>query len=158
GKPVEAAEAPTNMATIPPIYTAPTTQNPPPEWPAQKLATPQRANLGRTWIAALAAVALLVALVGGGGLLAQRQQRTNPPATLTANAQSTQGRATASASAVRATQTAAAQIPTATGQLTIGSDVTSPPPAPDGVAAASVLSDLTPTCDGAAAWVTDGPS
>ncbi len=152
GKPIAAADAPTNTATIPPIYTAPTTQNPPPEWPAQKPAAPQRPNLGRTW------VVLLVALVGGGGLLAQRQQQINAQATQTANAQTAQGRATASASAVRATQTAAAQIPTATAQPTTGSDVTSPPPAPDGVAATPVLSDLTPTCDGVATWVTDVPS
>src|SRR5581483_6077610 len=90
--------------------------------------------------------------------LAQRQQQFNAQATQTAGAASIAGRATASASAARATKTAAVQIPTATVQPTAGSDVTSPPPAPDGVAATPAMSDLTPTCDGAATWVTDVPS
>jgi eukaryotic-like serine/threonine-protein kinase len=157
GKPVAGADAQAT-ATIPPIYTAPTTQGAPPEWPAQKPPPRQRSGLGRTWVAVLAAVVLLIALVGGGGLLAQRQQQLNAQAAQTATASTVSGRATASASAVRATRTAAAQIPTATAQPTAGSDVTSPPPAPDGVAATPALSDLTPTCDGGAPWVTDVPS
>jgi hypothetical protein len=157
GKPVALPDAPTQPA-VPPIYTAPTTQGPPPKWPVQKPPAAQRSGLGRTWLAALAAVVLLVALIGGGGLLAQRQQRINAQQTQTAATAAALGHATATASAVRATQTAAGQIPTATAQPTPGSDVTSPPPLPDGVATTPVLSDLTPTCDGAATWVTDVPT
>lgn len=129
-------------------------------------------GLGRAWIVVLAAIVLLVGVLGGAGLLRDRQQQVSAEQTQTAIAKgtvsvvasttaSTAGSptvrigGTATIIAVISTATAAANIPTATATAGISTDVTSPPPAPS-IANSVIFADASPTCHGdVPAWVVD---
>jgi hypothetical protein len=132
---------------------------------------PRGPGLARAWLVLLATMLLLVAAIGGGGLLRAHGDQLTAQATQTASARATSAArppttpptvpptvdtaATQTAVAVVQTATASAYIPTATAPATLATDVTSPPPAPDGVAAIYVA-DVSPTCHGGnPAWVVD---
>jgi hypothetical protein len=111
--------------------------------------------MGRVWLALLAAIVLLVAIVGAGGLIVQQQQNQRAQQTKTAQqtASAQANSTTAAQTAVAAiTATAAAAqrtpIPSPTGTPTgIGQDVTTPPAPPDGVDAKNpMISDPSPSC------------
>jgi hypothetical protein len=147
-------------------------------WPLPRSAggaggAPGGPGLGRAWLVLLAAVVLLVAAIGGGGLLRAHGDQLATQATQTASARATSSAlppttaptvpptvdtaATQTAVAVIQTATASAFIPTATAPATLSTDVTSPPPAPDGASAIAIaLADVSPTCHGGnPAWVVD---
>jgi hypothetical protein len=128
-------------------------------------------GLERAWLVLGAAVLLLLVAVGGFGLLKTRSDQLNAQATQTAGARATNAarppttpptvpatvdaQATQTAVAVVQTATASAYIPTATAPASLTTDVTSPPPAPDGVGSI-FLADVSPTCHGGnPAWVVD---
>ncbi|HEY7341482.1 MAG TPA: serine/threonine-protein kinase [Ktedonobacterales bacterium] len=149
--PVAPAPAPAAGGTV--------SQGPAPKWPVGKQKTPRQPGLGRAWLALLAAIVLLVAIVGAGGYIVRQQDAQHAQQTRTAQktagaqAQRTSAAQTASASAAQtvAAQTATAQItpiPSPTGTPTgIGQDVTTPPPPPDGVDANhTLISDPSPFC------------
>ncbi|HET9981722.1 MAG TPA: protein kinase [Ktedonobacterales bacterium] len=151
----------------PPVAAGRTSGGPAPQWPGAgakpKGERPPRSGpgLGRVWLVLLAAVLLLVGIVGAGGYIFQQQQaqksaqQTQTAQTASAATANAQADATAHADA---TQTAVAQItpnitpiPSPTGLPSgIGQDVTTPPPPPADVQATLVLSDPSPTCNGAA--------
>jgi hypothetical protein len=146
---------------------------PPVPWPVPRGTggAPGGPGLGRAWLVLLAAVLLLVAAIGGGGLLRAHGDQLAAQATQTASARATSSAlppttpptvpptvdtaATQTAIAVIQTATASAFIPTATAPATLSTDMTSPPPAPDGTSAIA-LADISPTCHGGnPAWVVD---
>jgi hypothetical protein len=109
----------------------------------------QGGGLWRTWVAVLAALILLVGVVGGPGLIAQHQRQAQAQATHTAQTAAAQNGPTRTAlaqTAAAATATAVFTFPTATGTAAISADMTQPPPPPDG-AGALVFQDPAPTCD-----------
>lgn len=138
----------------------------PPRWTPPRLTpSPKRpSGLGRAWVVVLVAVVLLAGALGGAGLLRHSVDQAHVEATQTAQA-SAQTTATAAANAAAtatlgpaATATAAALIPTATATAEIGTSVTSPPPAPNGVGPI-VFADASPTCHNGStlypAWTVD---
>jgi eukaryotic-like serine/threonine-protein kinase len=144
----------------PPIANSPgarVSQGPAPKWPAgaKPPRQPRQPGLGRVWLALLAAVVLLVGIVGAGGLIVQQQQKQQAEQTRTAQqtASSANARATSAAQAA-ATMTASAvaaqitPIASPTGSPTgIGADVTIPPAPPSGVDGNNPLvSDPSPSC------------
>jgi serine/threonine protein kinase len=129
-----------------------------PQWPL-----PERprspGGLWRTWVAVLAALILLVAVIGASGLVARHQRQLNAESTQTAQAGTTaQAHASQAASqtAAAATATAIFKVPTATATMPIAADDTTPPPAPTG-AGTLLISDPAPSCDQPAGpdWVKD---
>jgi Protein kinase domain len=132
---------------------------PAPKWPGGKKPPrePRQPGLGRVWLALLAAIVLLVGIVGAGGYIFQQQQ--NQQAEQTRTAQQTagalaQGTSAAQTAVAAVTQTAAASqntpIPTATSTPSgIGADVTTPPAPPTGRgldADQPMVSDPSPYC------------
>jgi hypothetical protein len=120
-----------------------------PQWPSPRRSPRQGVGLWRTWVAVLAALILLVAVIVGSGLIAQQQGQRQAQATQTAQAAAAQHGPTATVAAqtaAAATATAVFAFPTATGTAPIGADVTIPPPPPDG-AGTLVLRDPAPKCD-----------
>jgi hypothetical protein len=121
--------------------------------------SPRKPSVGRAWVAAIAALVLLVGAGIGADILHQRQPGPNPTATQTSQANTTvtsgpnaatqtaQALGTQTVVASVATQTAAAFIPTATATAGLSDDVTSPPPAP-AQANAIIFADASPTCHG----------
>jgi hypothetical protein len=148
--PVAAAPTPANGGKV--------SQGPAPKWPVGKQKPPRQSRqpgLGRVWLALLAAIVLLVGIVGAGGLLVRQQQNQQAQQTRTAQqtASAQANSTTAAQTAVAAiTATAAASkvtpIPSPTGTPTgIGQDVTTPPAPPDGVDANNpLISDPSPSC------------
>ena len=152
---------------IAPVAPAPTPANggkvshgPAPQWPVDKKKPPRQPRqpgLGRVWLALLAAIVLLVGIVGAGGLLVRQQQNQQAQQTRTAQqtagaqANSTTAAQTAVA-AITATAAAAQVTPIGTATATptgIGQDVTTPLPPPSGVdsTASNVkISDPSPFC------------
>lgn len=133
-------------------------QGPAPKWPAgtKPPRQPRQPGLGRVWLALLAAVVLLVGIVGAGGLIVrqqQKQQQAEQTQTAQQTASSANARATSTAQAI-ATMTASAvaaqitPITSPTGSPTgIGADVTIPPAPPAGVDGNNPLvSDPSPSC------------
>ena len=135
-------------------------QGPAPQWPGAKSPRerqPSQPGLKRVWLALLAAVVLLIGIVGVGGYIVQQQQ-AQQQATQTQTAQQAANvHATAAAQQTHtAQQTAAAQ--TATAQQTpipspsvtpgsISDNVTIPPAPPSGVDANTTqVSDPSPFC------------
>jgi tRNA A-37 threonylcarbamoyl transferase component Bud32 len=166
------ADALREAAAAPAPARAPT-PSAPAQWPSpqQSDAATPKPGLARAWLAVLAAVVLLVGAVGGAGVLRIHNQQVSVQATQTAAAQAAQtaaARATGStapgttpvqagatqtAAAIIATVTASAYIPTATATAGLGTDITSPPPAP-AQANALVFADSSPRCHGSnPAWV-----
>ncbi|HEY1389622.1 MAG TPA: serine/threonine-protein kinase [Ktedonobacterales bacterium] len=148
--PVAPAPAPTNGGKV--------SQGPAPKWPVGKQKSPRQPRqpgLGRVWLSLLAAIVLLVGIVGAGGLIFQQQQNQHAQQTRTAQQTAgAQANATTAAqtavAAITATAAAAQRTPfaTATGTPTdIGQDVTTPPAPPDGVDAKNpLISDPSPFC------------
>ena len=137
-----------------------------PQWPGggkPKRERPPRSGpgLGRVWLVLLAAVVLLVGIVGAGGYIISQQgkqfaQQTQTAQTATANAQATS--AVQTSVALTATAGVTPNItPFATATATpngIGDDVTTPPPPPSGIPTTLILSEPSPTCNGAGStWV-----
>lgn len=130
---------------------------PAPQWPGgpdvAKIAPKQPGGLGRLWLAALAAVVLLTAVIGAGAFFSNRQQQIAAQATQTAqaNAALTQ-QAQVSPSATLAA-TASASTTTTVGPTATAAPATPPP----GVGAA-VFTSPAPTCDGQSSptWKNDG--
>jgi Tfp pilus assembly protein PilV len=147
--PVAAAPAPTNGGRV--------SQGPAPKWPVDKKKPPRQPGLGRVWLALLAAIVLLIAIVGAGGLLVRQQQNQQAQQTRTtqqttnAQAHSTAAAQTAVA-AITATAAAAQRTPFVTATATpsdISANVTTPLPPPsgvDGTAANLKISDPSPFC------------
>ena len=144
----------------PPIAGGRNSGGPAPKWPGagkpkRERPTGAGPGLGRVWLALLAAVVLLVAIVGAGGYIYSQQQTQFAQQTKTAlsastaHAQQTQAQQTAAAAAT-ATAGAAQQTPIPTATATpngIGQDVTTPPAPPDGVDATNpLISDPAPFC------------
>ena len=132
-------------------------QGPAPKWPAgtKPPRQPRQPGLGRVWVVLLAAVVLLVGIVGAGGYIVQQQQNQHAEQTKTAQKTQSayaQGTSAAQTAVAAVTQTALASqitpISTSTSTPTgIGSDVTIPPAPPDGVDAAHpVVSEPAPYC------------
>ncbi|HEU5348466.1 MAG TPA: protein kinase [Ktedonobacterales bacterium] len=134
-----------------------------PQWPGGKGGRERQPRSGpglvRVWLVLLAAVVLLIGVVGAGEFVVQRQQQRSAQATQTAHAVST---TSANAQTTSAAQTAISLTATAglTPQTTlvpiasptatptsISQDVTTPPPPPAGVSNSLVLSDPSPTCN-----------
>lgn len=147
--PVAAAPAPTNGGRV--------SQGPAPKWPVDKKKPPRQPGLGRVWLALLAAIVLLVAIVGAGGLIIRQQENQHAEQTKTAQqtagalAHSTAAAQTAVA-AITATAAAAQRTPFATATATpsdISADVTTPLPPPSGVDSATAnlkISNPSPFC------------
>ena len=137
-------------------------QGPAPQWPGVKRERqPSQPGLRRVWLALLAAVVLLVGIVGVGGYIVQQQQAQQHATQTRTAQQAANAHATAAAQQTRtAQQTAAAQ--TATAQQTpipspsttpgsISDNVTIPPAPPSGVDAnTTLISDPSPFCGAAA--------
>ena len=131
---------------------------PAPQWPVGKKKTPRgprQPGLGRVWLSLLAAIVLLIAIVGAGGLIVRQQDAQQAQQTKTAQqtASAQANSTTAAQTAVAAiTATAAASkvtpIPSPTGTPTgIGQDVTTPPAPPGSVDANHpLISDPSPSC------------
>ncbi len=123
-----------------------------PQWPVSDRAPRRGGGFGRTWVAVLAALILLLGVVGGSGLVAQHQRQLDAQATQTEQTEQTvaaqrgPAQTVAAQTAAVATATAAFNFPTATGTASIGADMTMPPPPPDG-AGTLALQDPIPTCD-----------
>lgn len=132
---------------------------PAPQWPGGPGAGAppprKRSGLGRLWLAALAAVVLLVAVIGASEYASgQQQSAAHATATAQANAALTQT-AQATASAVTSpTETASASTTTTPGSPTVTAAPATPPP---GVGA-QLFADAAPKCDYNARvqWTNDG--
>ncbi len=133
-----------------------------PEWPGGpergKPGTKRAGGAGRLWAAALAAVVLLVAVLGAGNYI-QNQQQVTAHATETAQANA---RLTASAGTGSPTATTQAGV-TATSTIAGPTATTAPSTLPPGVGAqvfASAAPNSPTNCDGAATptWTKDGAS
>ena len=147
---------------VAPVAPAPTpaaggkvSHGPAPKWPVDKKKPPRQPGLGRVWLALLAAIVLLIAIVGAGGLLVRQQQNQHAEQTRTAQkTASAQANSTSAAqtAVAAATQTAVASeqtpVSSPTGTPTgIGSDVTTPPTPPSGVdTSTTVISETSPWC------------
>ncbi len=147
--PVVAAPAPAAGGKV--------SQGPAPKWPVGKEKPPRQPGLGRVWLSLLAAIVLLVGIVGAGGLIVQQQQKQQAQQTQTAQqtagAQAHSTSATQTAIAGLTATAAAAQktpIPTATSKPSgISADVTAPLPPPSGVDSTTAnlkISDPSPFC------------
>lgn len=122
---------------------------PAPQWPGgpngEKAGTGRRGNMGRLWLAALAALVLLAAVLGGGAYLTSQQQQSSARATATAHAAAT------------LTQSAqASSSPGTTPSATASTSATVTPPGPTVTPASAnpptgvgseVFANPAPTCD-----------
>lgn len=132
--------------------------SPPPKWPtpdAPKDEPKRPGGLGRLWLAALAAIVLLVAVIGAGAYVNnQQQQQTAARETQTAqaNAALTQ---TAQANA-NPTDTPVTTITTTT--TPSGPTATAAPATPPPGVGTQVFASTAPTCDGATTptWSNEG--
>jgi len=152
---------------VAPVAPAPTpaaggivSHGPAPKWPVGKQKAPRQPRqpgLGRIWLALLAAIVLLVGVVGAGGLIVRQQQNQQAQQTRTAQqTASAQVNSTAAAqtavAAITATAAAAQRTPIVTATATpsgISADVTAPLPPPSGVDGAPSklkISDPSPFC------------
>lgn len=126
-----------------------------PQWPGgPNGAKPKPGGLNRLWLAALAAVVLLVAVIGVGDYISIQQAQSAEIATKTAQAgatQTQQARVTATTAPTRSPTTA----PTATPVLPTAT--TGPSTLPPGVGS-QVFASVAPTCDNATTpvWSADG--
>jgi cytoskeletal protein RodZ len=132
---------------------------PAPQWPggpgAAKVAPKKPGGLGRLWLAALAVVVLLTAVVGVGTYV-NHQQQVAAQATQTAQANAAltqQAQASASPSVAPSASASASTTLTPSGPTATAAPATPPP----GVGAAAFTSPA-PTCDGQTSptWTNDG--
>ena len=132
---------------------------PAPQWPGgQGAAVPPRkkGGLGRLWLAALAAVVLLVAVVGASEYASgqQRQLAAHATQTAQANAALTQTAQSTVSVATTPVETASASTTTTPGEPTVTAAPATTPPG----TGSQVFASLAPTCDHAISpsWANDG--
>lgn len=150
-KPVGAGALPPGPAT------GRVSQGPAPQWPTAKPPRERKPGLGRIWLVALAAVLLLVSIVGASGLIMRQQrEQQSTQATQTAQAGTAAANASATSAAQAAQATQAAQQTAAASTVTvtttpppISQDMTTLPAPPTGVNTTPVFSDASPGCEGA---------
>lgn len=133
---------------------APARSGPAPKWPGPDAAKSQsQGRLGRLWMAALAAIVLLVAIIGAGNYVSSQQQQSALHATQTAQANAALTKQAQVSPTLPPSATAATS--TTPGAPTATAAPATPPP---GVASAPLFTSLAPTCDGASspAWQPNG--
>lgn len=163
--------APTVAATPPPLPVAPIPSGPAPQWSPQSTPPARRAGAGRILVTALAAVLLLVAIIGGIGL-AQSQSGGNTSATQTQTAQAqtatagVQPTATATVSSTATGQPSvtvgpgtatavgppAPVVPFCQQALGLGDDASCIPKPPSAITSQPILFAPAPSCDGQGSW------